>query len=113
MLSSRPFARPVVIVWLLALALMLVGPASVYAKVEIVNGQDGAEGDPTDGADLHDGGGGFQDLFGGNSVEKSQSPRFAFVIDNSYFMIVPQYGATFTIVVVWDKEFVLKSGGAR
>ena len=60
MMFLRSFARPVLLAWLLVFALILAGPASVYARVEMLNGRDGVEGDPIDGHDYAGGGGDYR-----------------------------------------------------
>lgn len=56
--ALRPFARPVVLLWLCAFALFLAAPMEAFAKREMVNGNDNLEGDPGDSMDANGGGGG-------------------------------------------------------
>lgn len=51
MTALRPFARPVVLLWLCAFALFLAAPMEAFAKRDMVNGNDSLEGDPADGVD--------------------------------------------------------------
>ena len=56
MLTLRLFIRHTLVACLLMFAIVLATPASAPAKDYMVNGQDGAEGDPTDGNDFIGGG---------------------------------------------------------
>ena len=57
MLTRRLFARFPLLACLLMLVIVLAAPTSALAKVYMVNGRDGAEGDPGDGLDYRGGGG--------------------------------------------------------
>ena len=70
----RSFARPVLLAWLLVFALILAGPASVSARVEMLDGRDGVEGDPGDSFG-GTGGGGDYDIGGSDVVAGDQPTR--------------------------------------
>ena len=57
MLTLRLLVRYTLVACLLMFAIVLATPTSAPAKIYMVNGQDGAEGDPGDGLDYFGGGG--------------------------------------------------------
>ncbi|MBE0567385.1 MAG: hypothetical protein IH621_15615 [Krumholzibacteria bacterium] len=56
--ALRPFARPVVLLWLGAFALFMAAPMDAFAKREMTIGNGSLEGDPGDSMDAIGGGGG-------------------------------------------------------
>jgi hypothetical protein len=73
--ALRPFARPVVLLWLCAFALFLAAPMEAFAKRDMVNGNDSLEGDPTDSVESGGSGGGV-DLPLGAERLKEPMPRY-------------------------------------
>lgn len=96
MMFLRSFARPVLLVWLLAFALLLAGPTSVFATVQ--NRVDGVEGDPGDGVESIGSGGGGRDIndkaVSGSSLEVD---RFHVIVE---FLIVYIPGHEFVIRII-------------
>lgn len=109
MMFLRSFARPVLLAWLLVFALILAGPASVSARVEMLNGRDGVEGDPDDGVGAI-GGGGSGDGSNNNTLNTPlpinvRTPVFA------EFLIVYVPGQSFVIIVKAPFEIANKNRG--
>ena len=121
MMFLRSFARPVLLVWLLAFALLLAGPASVYAKVQMVNGRDGAEGDPGDsfGAAGGGGGGGGGDYDPDGDAASAGSRTTLRLLSMPMFVVFdPRLGLPVILVIpiaaqVDPWEMVYTKGGAK
>lgn len=93
--ALRPFARPVVLLWLCAFALFLAAPMDAFAKREMVNGNDSLEGDPNDGADASGGGGDGgigSDQLDANVPVISGGNRQVYSLYNVWFTFVPLNG---------------------
>lgn len=112
MMFLRSFARPVLLAWLLVFALILAGPASVYARVEMLNGRDGVEGDPDDGADAVGSGGGSRDPLNKDYVGSSKPSIIEPYYIGSLFVFIPGY--VNPVCLSFDNyKSIISSGGGE
>ncbi len=100
MLSCRPFARFFPLAWLLVFALVLSAPTAAFAKVDMVNGRDGAEGDPGDGVGADGGGGGSWEPQGKDASTEFNPVRARAVLFDGIVLIFPANNVS--LVFYWD-----------
>lgn len=113
MTALRPFARPVVLLWLCAFALFLAAPMEAFAKRDMVNGNDSLEGDPGDSMDALGGSGGTIGDAGSSGMSASPTkphPRFYDpIVIGAITPIFIVYGAT---TLYFEIIFVLPNWGS-
>ena len=115
-MTFRPFARHPLAVCLLLFAILIANSTIALAKVYMVNGQDGAEGDPTDGNDFI--GGGSSDLIEPDSAANRPGEFQSVLVPGMiFFLVSPNSDYLFTLRTddyrALQDNLDLISGGSR